>query len=214
MVAAGGAKRALVYFGANAGPGVAKADYLAGVVAAARAAGLPAEGLAGARGAAPRSAARAERGYRAGAPDCQVARAMRRRLAPTASRSNSPRMRFLAAFDLDALINSAVCLAAAFALGTLIGAERQYRQRSAGLRTNALVAVGAAAFVDFGMRIGGPGLDPGDGLCGLRHRLSRRGRDHEGGRQRARPQHRGDALVLGRGRRRRRRAGLWPKRRC
>ena len=65
-------------------------------------------------------------------------------------------MRFLSTFDLDALINSGVCLAAAFAFGTLIGAERQYRQRSAGLRTNALVAVGAAAFVDFGMRIGGP----------------------------------------------------------
>ena len=46
VIAAGGAKRALVYFGANSGPGVAKADYLDGVVAAARAAGLPAEGLA------------------------------------------------------------------------------------------------------------------------------------------------------------------------
>jgi putative Mg2+ transporter-C (MgtC) family protein len=65
-------------------------------------------------------------------------------------------MRFLSTFDLEALINSAVCLAAAFVFGTLIGAERQYRQRSAGLRTNALVAVGAAAFVDFGMRISGP----------------------------------------------------------
>ncbi len=65
-------------------------------------------------------------------------------------------MRFLSTFDLYALINSAVCFAAAFAFGTLIGAERQYRQRSAGLRTNALVAVGAAAFVDFGLRIGGP----------------------------------------------------------
>jgi putative Mg2+ transporter-C (MgtC) family protein len=65
-------------------------------------------------------------------------------------------MRFLATFDIEALINSAICLAVAFALGTLIGAERQYRQRSAGLRTNALVAVGAAAFVDFGIRIGGP----------------------------------------------------------
>ena len=64
-------------------------------------------------------------------------------------------MRFLTTFDLAALINSAVCLAAAFVLGTLIGAERQYRQRSAGLRTNALVAVGAAAFVDFGIRVGG-----------------------------------------------------------
>jgi putative Mg2+ transporter-C (MgtC) family protein len=64
-------------------------------------------------------------------------------------------MRFLSTFDLAALINSAVCLTAAFVFGTLIGAERQYRQRSAGLRTNALVAVGAAAFVDFGIRVGG-----------------------------------------------------------
>ncbi|MCZ3275985.1 MgtC/SapB family protein, partial [Acinetobacter baumannii] len=36
-----------------------------------------------------------------------------------------------------------------------IGAERQYRQRTAGLRTNALVAIGAAAFVDLGQRLGG-----------------------------------------------------------
>lgn len=37
--------------------------------------------------------------------------------------------------------------AEAFVLGCLIGAERQWRQRTAGLRTNALVALGAAAFV-------------------------------------------------------------------
>lgn len=66
-------------------------------------------------------------------------------------------MRFVEAFNLAALINAAVCLLAAFVLGTLIGAERQYRQRSAGLRTNALVALGAAAFVDLGMRAAGPG---------------------------------------------------------
>jgi putative Mg2+ transporter-C (MgtC) family protein len=66
-------------------------------------------------------------------------------------------MRFIDTFNLLALINSAVCLAVAFALATLIGAERQYRQRSAGLRTNVLVAIGAAAFVDFGIRLGGPG---------------------------------------------------------
>jgi putative Mg2+ transporter-C (MgtC) family protein len=34
----------------------------------------------------------------------------------------------------------------AFALGIAIGLERQWRQRMAGLRTNALVAVGAALF--------------------------------------------------------------------
>jgi putative Mg2+ transporter-C (MgtC) family protein len=35
----------------------------------------------------------------------------------------------------------------AFVLGSVIGAERQWRQRRAGLRTNALVSLGAAAFV-------------------------------------------------------------------
>jgi putative Mg2+ transporter-C (MgtC) family protein len=35
----------------------------------------------------------------------------------------------------------------ALALGVVIGAERQWRQHQAGLRTNALVAVGAALFV-------------------------------------------------------------------
>lgn len=65
-------------------------------------------------------------------------------------------MRFIDSFNWLALVNSAVCLGAAFVLGTLIGAERQYRQRSAGLRTNVLVALGAAAFVDLGMRTAGP----------------------------------------------------------
>ncbi|HZD50926.1 MAG TPA: MgtC/SapB family protein [Silvibacterium sp.] len=35
----------------------------------------------------------------------------------------------------------------ALTLGAFIGAERQWRQRMAGLRTNALVAAGAAMFV-------------------------------------------------------------------
>jgi putative Mg2+ transporter-C (MgtC) family protein len=35
----------------------------------------------------------------------------------------------------------------ALILGALVGAERQWRQRMAGLRTNALVAAGAAMFV-------------------------------------------------------------------
>lgn len=41
----------------------------------------------------------------------------------------------------------------AFTLGTVIGFERQIRQRTAGLRTNTLVAVGAAIFVSLGIRI-------------------------------------------------------------
>ena len=51
---------------------------------------------------------------------------------------------------------SAIGLLVAFSLGTVIGVERQYRQRTAGLRTAVLVAVGAAAFVDLGMRLTGP----------------------------------------------------------
>lgn len=43
--------------------------------------------------------------------------------------------------------------ATSFVLGTLIGLERQWRQRSAGLRTNVLVAVGASAFSDLGLRL-------------------------------------------------------------
>lgn len=55
--------------------------------------------------------------------------------------------------DIDALTGTSIALAIALALGTLIGAERQYRQRTAGLRTNALVAVGAAGFVHLGMTL-------------------------------------------------------------
>ncbi|WP_235871326.1 MgtC/SapB family protein [Shimia sediminis] len=43
----------------------------------------------------------------------------------------------------------AMNLAIAVACGALIGSERQVRQRMAGLRTNALVALGAACFVVF-----------------------------------------------------------------
>jgi putative Mg2+ transporter-C (MgtC) family protein len=64
-------------------------------------------------------------------------------------------MRFVDTFNLVAFANSILCLAAAFVFGTLIGAERQYRQRSAGLRTNVLVAVGAASFVDLAIRLTG-----------------------------------------------------------
>ncbi len=41
----------------------------------------------------------------------------------------------------------ALRIGAAFALGSLIGLERQWRNRMAGLRTNALVATGTALFV-------------------------------------------------------------------
>jgi putative Mg2+ transporter-C (MgtC) family protein len=64
-------------------------------------------------------------------------------------------MRFLTTFQLADFIDTLVSLTTAFVLGTLIGAERQYRQRTAGLRTNVLVAVGAAAFVDLAMHLTG-----------------------------------------------------------
>ena len=61
----------------------------------------------------------------------------------------------LANFNLPEFLNTLVSLSVALVLGTLIGAERQYRQRTAGLRTNALVALGASAFVALGMRLNG-----------------------------------------------------------
>lgn len=64
-------------------------------------------------------------------------------------------MRFLTTFQFYDFLDTLVSLATAFVFGTLIGAERQYRQRTAGLRTNVLVAVGAAAFVDLAMHLDG-----------------------------------------------------------
>src|ERR1700674_4898959 len=45
-------------------------------------------------------------------------------------------------------------LALAIAMGATVGMERQWRQRMAGTRTNALVATGAAAFVMCGFQLG------------------------------------------------------------
>lgn len=64
-------------------------------------------------------------------------------------------MQAIQEFDLISVLNTSISLAAAFALGALIGLERQYRQRTAGLRTNVLVAVGAALFVDVANRLSG-----------------------------------------------------------
>jgi putative Mg2+ transporter-C (MgtC) family protein len=58
-------------------------------------------------------------------------------------------------FDSAALVNTCISLGVAFILGNLIGLERQLRQRTAGLRTNTLVAVGAAVFVDMAGRLNG-----------------------------------------------------------
>ena len=62
-------------------------------------------------------------------------------------------MEFLKNVDAGSLLDSLVSLTTAFVLGGLIGIERQYRQRTAGLRTNVLVALGAAIFVDTANRL-------------------------------------------------------------
>ena len=64
-------------------------------------------------------------------------------------------MAFLHSFTVSDFLDSLVSLVAAFVPGTLIGAERQDRQRGGGLRTHALVAVGAATLVDIGMHLNG-----------------------------------------------------------
>ena len=57
--------------------------------------------------------------------------------------------------NLASALDTTLSLLAAFCLGGMIGLERQYRQRTAGLRTNVLVAMGAAIFVDMANRLGG-----------------------------------------------------------
>lgn len=64
-------------------------------------------------------------------------------------------MHVYAAFDLSDFIDTFLSYFFAFIFGALIGAERQFRQRTAGLRTNVLVAVGAAGFVDLADSIAG-----------------------------------------------------------
>ena len=57
--------------------------------------------------------------------------------------------------SLAGIADTAGSLALALLLGAVIGAERQYRERIASLRTNVLVALGAAAFVDLGIQMAG-----------------------------------------------------------
>lgn len=68
---------------------------------------------------------------------------------------DAARMESINHINLPSLLDTFISLSAAFILGSIIGLERQYRQRTAGLRTNALVAVGAAIFVDMATRLHG-----------------------------------------------------------
>lgn len=61
-------------------------------------------------------------------------------------------MHLLDNISLISLLDTIVSLLSAFILGSIIGIEREIRQRTAGLRTNVLVCVGAAMFVDLAVR--------------------------------------------------------------
>ena len=58
---------------------------------------------------------------------------------------------------MPVLLHTILDLAVATLLGAAIGLERQWRQRMAGLRTNTLVAIGAASFVIFASLVPGEG---------------------------------------------------------
>jgi putative Mg2+ transporter-C (MgtC) family protein len=64
--------------------------------------------------------------------------------------------------DLGVMLDLLIRITVAIVLGAAIGLERQWRLRTAGIRTNALVSVGAALFVIQGAvgLGGGPGADP------------------------------------------------------
>ncbi len=105
-------------------------------------------------------------------------------------------MRFVETFQAGPFADTVVSLLAAFVLGTLIGAERQYRQRAPpACAPTCWWPSARLCLVDLGMhrrqRRGGAG----DLLRGLRRRLPWRRRDHEGRHERARPEHRRHPVV-------------------
>jgi hypothetical protein len=87
-------------------------------------------------------------------------------------------------------------LLAAMLLGALIGAERQWRQRMAGLRTNALVATGAAVFIlsSISTSPDSPGRIAAQVVSGIGFLGA--GRHHAGRHERARPEYRRNPVVL------------------
>ena len=94
---------------------------------------------------------------------------------------------------------AAINLAAAVALSSVIGFERQWHNRLAGLRTNTLVALGAATFVVFSDIVPGEGRsDPHSGASGFRYRLSWSRADFSRRIERSRSEHGCHAMVFGR----------------
>src|SRR5580698_3012369 len=57
-------------------------------------------------------------------------------------------------FDVSSFTETALRLTVALLLGSAIGFERQWHQKMAGLRTNALVALGACGFCVFSAMVG------------------------------------------------------------
>ena len=83
-----------------------------------------------------------------------------------------------------AMAQSAIALALAAVLGGVIGFQRQYTQKPAGIRTHALVSLGSCAFATFSVLIPGDtriaaGVITGVGFLGagaiVRHGLNTRG---------------------------------------
>ena len=133
-------------------------DYLQGVIIAIAEQARPAGAAVPARaGAGQGGRGRGQRRTPADAgADSVAVRAIKAGVSPElGTTAHQDNMRFIQTFQLYDFLDTLVSLLTAFVFGTLIGAERQYRQRSAGLRTNVLVAVGASAFVDLGNRLTG-----------------------------------------------------------
>lgn len=62
-------------------------------------------------------------------------------------------MKAIETFQLADFFDTLVSYSAAFIFGAAIGLERQVRHRTAGLRTNVLVSLGASAIVDLAARL-------------------------------------------------------------
>ncbi len=74
-------------------------------------------------------------------------------MPPSPPTESATRCRSSTTLKWQSLADTLASLVVAFVLGGLIGFERQVRQRTAGLRTNTLVAVGAAVFVHMAGRM-------------------------------------------------------------
>ncbi len=61
---------------------------------------------------------------------------------------------------MDTFLEDILKLVLAMAIGGVLGAEREFRDKAAGFRTMILICVGAALFTMFSQRFGGENFDP------------------------------------------------------